>query len=54
MDKQILDRIMELEMEIATWGSYNSQSNPGAVMDLRDKKRELEKLKKNVGLNSSK
>lgn len=48
--KEILDRIMELEMEIASWGSYNSQSNPGAVMDLRSKKRELEKLKKSIGL----
>ncbi len=44
----ILKRIFELEIKIADWGMTNSQSNPGAVMDLRSMKKELEKLKKLV------
>jgi hypothetical protein len=28
-------------MEIASWGATNSQSNPGAVMELRSMKKEL-------------
>lgn len=43
--KQLWDRMSQLEIKIARWGSTNSQSNPGAMMDLRDMKRELEKIK---------
>lgn len=44
----ILSRIFELEIKIADWGMTNSQSNPGAVMDLRSMKKELEQLKKGL------
>jgi hypothetical protein len=37
----LLKIIMQLEIEIATWGSRNSQSNPGAVMELRSMKKDL-------------
>ncbi len=39
--KEIARRIADLEMEIRTWGSHNSQSNPGAVMELRATRKEL-------------
>jgi hypothetical protein len=42
----ILKRIFELEIKIADWRMTNSQSNPGAVMDLRSMKKELERLEK--------
>jgi hypothetical protein len=45
-----LDRMYALEREIQDWRSHNSQSNPGAVMELRSMKRELEMLKKELGL----
>jgi len=41
-----LDRIRVLEREIEEWRFHNSQSNPGAVMELRSMKKELEALKK--------
>ena len=44
-----LDRIRALEREIEDWRSHNSQSNPGAVMELRAMKKELEGLKKELG-----
>lgn len=44
------DRIRALEREIEDWRSHNSQSNPGAVMELRAMKKELEALKKELGL----
>jgi len=34
-------RISLLRREIDTWGSRNSQSNPGAVMELRSMRKEL-------------
>lgn len=40
------DRIRVLEREIEEWRSHNSQSNPGAVMELRSMRKELEALKK--------
>ena len=43
------DRIRALEREIEDWRSHNSQSNPGAVMELRAMKKELEALKKELG-----
>ena len=45
-----IDRMYALEREIEDWRSHNSQSNPGAVMELRSMKRELEMLKKELGL----
>ena len=44
-----LDRIRALEREIEDWRSHNSQSNPGAVMELRAMKKEVEALKKELG-----
>ena len=41
-----LDRIRALEREIEEWRYHNSQSNPGAVMELRSMRKELEALKK--------
>ena len=48
--KKLIERMSELEYEIAAWGASNSQSNPGAVMELRAMKKELEKIKKQLGL----
>ncbi len=39
-------QIKELSEKIENWGKYNSQSNPGAVMELRFMKQELKKLLK--------
>ena len=39
-------RIAELEIEIAVWRATNSQSNPGAMMELRAMRKELESLQK--------
>jgi hypothetical protein len=54
MDKdevnKLIERMSHLEYKIATWGLSNSQSNPGAVMELRAMKRELERVKKQLGL----
>jgi len=44
-----LDRLRALEQEIEGWRSHNSQSNPGAVMELRSMRKELEALKKVLG-----
>ena len=45
MDSELLARrIFELEREIEEWRFHNSQSNPGAVMELRSMKRELATL----------
>lgn len=43
---QQMERIKELTEKIENWGKYNSQSNPGAVMELRFMKQELKKLLK--------
>jgi hypothetical protein len=45
-----IDRIRALEREIEEWRFHNSQSNPGAVMELRAMKKEVEGLKKELGL----
>ena len=45
-----LDRIRALERDIEEWRYHNSQSNPGAVMELRAMKKELEGLKKELGI----
>ena len=39
--KGLAQRIASLELEIRMWGTHNSQSNPGAVMELRSMKKEL-------------
>jgi len=44
-----LERMYALEREIEEWRYHNSQSNPGAVMELRSMKKELEVLKKELG-----
>ena len=49
--KKLIERMSHLEYEIATWGSSNSQSNPGAVMELRAMNKELERVKKQLGLH---
>lgn len=46
----LITRMFDLEYKIANWGSSNSQSNPGAMMELRAMKKELEKIKKELGL----
>jgi hypothetical protein len=53
MDKKttsLTARMLDLEYKITNWGTSNSQSNPGAVMELRAMKKELEKIKKALGL----
>jgi hypothetical protein len=47
MDK-LNKRAIELTMEIDNWGKYNSQSNPGAMMELRFMKKELIKILKQI------
>jgi hypothetical protein len=44
----IFKRMNDLEFKIAMWNG--SQSNPGAVMDLRDMRKELEKIKRSFGV----
>lgn len=39
----LLNYIADLEHKIATWGATNSQSDPGAVMELRGWRKELKK-----------
>jgi hypothetical protein len=46
IQKALAKRIVTLEMEIADWRSHNSQSNPGAVFELRSMKKELEAANK--------
>ena len=41
IQKGLARRIASLELEIKTWGAHNSQSNPGAVMELGSMKKEL-------------
>lgn len=41
IQKTLARRIASLELEIKAWGAHNSQSNPGAVMELRSMKKEL-------------
>ena len=51
MDKNttsLIARMLDLEYKIANWGASNSQSNPGAMMELRATKKELEKIKKEI------
>jgi hypothetical protein len=50
LKKKLFDRMIQLEFDIATWGSKNSQSNPGAMMDLRDMRRKLNRIKDILGL----
>ena len=54
MDKKttlfLTARMLELEHKITYWGVSNSQSNPGAMMELRAMKKALEKIKKALGL----
>jgi len=38
---QVEARIRDLEEQIAAWSRTNSQSNPGAMMELRALKKEL-------------
>jgi hypothetical protein len=45
-----IDRMYALEREIDDWRYHNSQSNPGAVMELRSMKKELEGLKRELGI----
>ena len=43
MKSALIKYIFHLELEIAHWKSKNSQSNPGAMMELRDLKKDLER-----------
>lgn len=38
---RLMRRILDLQGEICQWGSHNSQSNPGAVMELRALRKDL-------------
>lgn len=48
--KNLLERLSELNYDIATWGASNSQSNPGAVMNLRWMKKEVKKIEEKLSL----
>ena len=43
MKNALTKYILYLESEIAIWRSKNSQSNPGAMMELREMKKSLSK-----------
>ncbi len=40
--QRLARKILDLEHKIVSWSVSNSQSNPGAVMELRDWKKALE------------
>jgi hypothetical protein len=42
--EQLTRRLRTIEMEIGDWGSRNSQSNPGAVMELREMRKQRDVL----------
>lgn len=42
---ELLYQIQTLESKIKEWPQRNSQSNPSAMMDLRDMRRELRDLR---------
>ena len=42
--EKLTQRLRTIEMEIGDWGSRNSQSNPGAVMELRDMRKQRDVL----------
>jgi hypothetical protein len=42
--KEIMKKILELENYIVSWSATHSQSNPGAVMELRHNKKVLAAL----------
>jgi hypothetical protein len=46
--KKLIEKISDLEYEISSWGATNSQSNPGAVMNLRWMKKEVQKLRQKL------
>lgn len=52
--KAKLRRLFYLEHKIYEWSSINSQSNPGAVMELRSWKKEREQLIKHLGIEFDK
>lgn len=45
---ELYTKMMELEYAIIMWSLMNSQSNPGAVMDLRDMKKRIRKNKERI------
>jgi hypothetical protein len=45
MSDEIKRLIEKLETQIADWPKHNSQSNPGAVMELREMKADLRRAK---------
>ncbi len=45
---QLIDKLSDLQYKINTWSTSNSQSNPGAVMDLRWMKKEAAKIEKEL------
>ena len=42
--EQLTRRLRTVELEIGDWGSRNSQSNPGAVMELREMRKQRDVL----------
>lgn len=42
--EKLTQRLRTIEMEIGDWGSRNSQSNPGAVMELREMRKQRDVL----------
>jgi hypothetical protein len=41
--RELVNKLNNLEFDVSTWRYYNSQSNPGAVMHLRQMKKQIEK-----------
>lgn len=48
--KAMLRRLFDLEYKICQWSVTNSQSNPGAVMELKSWKTERQKIIKELGI----
>jgi hypothetical protein len=47
---QLFSKMIDLQNRIGRWGMTNSQSNPGAVMELRAWKKELQEIQKRLGI----
>ena len=48
--KQLMTRMIELQIAISEWHATNSQSDPGAYAQLRAYKKELQEIKRQLGI----
>jgi hypothetical protein len=48
--KQLMTRMIELQIAISQWHATNSQSDPAAYAQLRAYKKELQEIKRQLGI----